>query len=82
MTEEESNQILAEVDADHSGQVDFDEFKLYWVKAKQAGPGEPRKKSWAAPWMKSGQDPCWCANVALKRGKIRFKFYNHFCTIF
>ena len=41
MTEEESNQILAEVDADHSGQVDFDEFKLYWVKAKQAGPGEP-----------------------------------------
>ena len=43
MTEEESNQILAEVDADHSGQVDFDEFKLYWVKAKQAGPGEPQK---------------------------------------
>ena len=43
MTEEESNQILAEVDADHSGQVDFDEFKLYWVKAKQAGPGEPTR---------------------------------------
>ena len=41
MTEEESNQILAEVDADDSGQVDFDEFKLYWVKAKQDGPGEP-----------------------------------------
>ena len=53
MTEEESNQILAEVDADHSDQVDFDEFKLYWVKAKQAGPGEPRKLVWKRPKTKA-----------------------------
>jgi Ca2+-binding EF-hand superfamily protein len=35
MSKEEVVEVLTEIDADHSGQVDFSEFKAYWTKCKQ-----------------------------------------------
>lgn len=71
MTRTEVAEVLGEIDADHSGEVDFNEFKAYWRMCKQReADGEANSKVFAGLDLGSDRFRATIDGMAAKARKM------------